>query len=268
MASEKATPAPRMLGGLPIGKSSAMVEPNSILLYGKAKIGKTRLAGSIIDVSNYENVLLIDCEKGGSTLNRAYPNVDVVQIPYMDARTLTNTLDEINDDPTGAGYDAVIVDTLSTAQNWILRAITGGKKAEFDHWSAFGEGFMDMVWQCHHAKPLYIFNFHQMTVENKLTGEIETHPFVKSAAKNSIANVPDIVAHMKPQMMGGQPERVVRLGISTSADSGNRIEELPDALVNPDMPTIFSYIRGELDADGVPTIPEPQPIVTEELTAD
>lgn len=261
-------PAPRLINGLPIHKASAMIEPNSILLYGKAKIGKTRLAGSIIDVSNYERVLLVDCEKGGSTLNRAYPNVDVVNIDYMDAKMLTTTLDTINEDPTGAGYDCVIVDTLSTAQNWILRAITKGKKAEFDHWSAFGEGFMDMVWQCHHAKPMYIFNFHQMTVENKLTGEIETHPFVKSAAKNSIANVSDIVAHMKPQMINGQAERVVRLGISTSADSGNRIEELPDALVNPDMSTIFSYIRGELDADGVPIIREAQPIVVEEPSAD
>src|SRR4051812_45121235 len=113
------TAIPTAIAGFDIMDASETNEPNSILCFAHPKPGKTTLAGSLIEVDGFTNILHIDLEKGSGAMARKYPGVKVIRPPMGSASAVAQIINEINDDPYGLGFDAIIVDTVSTLQKWI-----------------------------------------------------------------------------------------------------------------------------------------------------
>jgi len=254
--AKKETDKTVTISGLTIQKAEALTEPNSVMLYGRAKTGKSTLAASISEVEGYERVLHIDLEKGSTAFARRYPNVDVVQIPYMDIDTFNNVIDELYSTELALQYDAVIVDTMSTAQEWAIMSFGhGGTKLDFEGWRKIGEWTMDTMWQLHYMRPLGISSYHLTDKQIQLTKEIWTLPKISGASQYSVANVPDIVTRLYIVDGNDGPMRVADFMPRESKIGGNRFDYLPqEPLGNISMPLLWEYIRDPKHAD-----PEPAP---------
>jgi hypothetical protein len=239
--------------GIPITKAQELEEPNSILLFGRAKIGKSTLAASISEVSGYERVLHIDLEQGSVAFAHRYPNVDVLQIPYGDVEMLTNVVNDLYYTELGGRYDAVIVDTMSTGQDWLISYLSGSpgltvgestRKLEFDGWAKVETWTMEMMWHLHHMAPLGITCYHLKDNQTALTKEVLTVPKIKGQSQFSVANVPDIVARLYVVDTNDGPARLVDMSPKESKSGGNRFENLPTGpLADVTLPLVWQYIR-------------------------
>lgn len=243
----KTKEAPK-IAGLEVKKAEALVEPSSIMIYGRAKTGKSTLAASVSEVPGYERVLHIDLEKGSVAFANRYPNVDVVQVPFRDIDTFNEIIEELHEGDLGNQYDAVIVDTMSTLQEWAIWALGNGQsKLEFDQWRMLRDWTMETMWQLHYMKPLGITSYHLTDKEIKLTKELWTLPLITGSAQYSVANVPDIVArlYIVDDRRNG-PQRVADLMPREDKVGGNRFDYLPEEpLTDISMPLLWEYIRHE-----------------------
>jgi hypothetical protein len=233
-------------------KAQELAEPNSILIFGHPKRGKTTLAGSIADVAGFDNVLHIDLEDGSAPLAAPYPNIDVLRPSSVDE--LTDALNELKtsvDDEGFAdamGYQAVILDTVSTLQKWVLdeylaKHPTKSGKTDYDGWAYWGDYVMDVMWELHRLPALGITTYHTKIELNELTKEIWTSPKISGGARFSVASVPDLVGYLDVDNKG---ERVFTVTPKKSMQTGSRYESvLPGALAAPTMSDIFAAIRGE-----------------------
>lgn len=243
-------PAERKIGGIVVTKAETLIEPNSIMIYGRPKYGKSTLAASIAAVSGFDKVLCIDLEKGATAFSRSYPSVDVVNIPYLNISKLEDVIEALVDSPDALGYDAVILDTLSTAQQWVvtkMREARGGKKLDYDGWDTVAHWTMQLMWDLHHMAATGISLYHLTTKENELTKEIWTLPKLQGSAKDSVASVPDLIIHLRiVDSKKEGPVRVADFVPHENITSGNRFDWLPQVPIgNADMELLYSYIRGE-----------------------
>lgn len=237
------------IAGFEVTKAEALIEPSSILLYGRPKVGKSYCAASISEVPGYERVLHIDLERGSVAFASRYPNVDVLHVPYLDVGAFTDIINALQDEEVASQYDAVIVDTMSTAQDWYLEALSdqfANARTRFEAWRLVGEWTMQIMWQLHHMKPLGISLYHLQVRETELTKEVWTLPKIKSSAAHSIAAVPDIIGQLYIVDGNQGPERVANFAPRESQAGGNRFDHLPDQpLADIDLPLLWQYIRHE-----------------------
>lgn len=263
------------VGGIPAKKASILQEPRSFMLFADPKVGKSTLAASISHVKGYERVLCIDIDGGAQAFARWSPNVDVVQIPYQDHAAFIRVFNAVTG-KLADQYDAVIVDTFTTLQKWMLRGIAGvnalGKqnKASWDNWGEVADVMIDIAWQMHHAPWCGLMLFHSKTVEEALTGRIRKLPLLQGSAKDSIGAVADVNVFMRAHTYEtGEftndgdaikaTMRVARFGLSEETPTGNRVslpEGLTDAAGALTMSEMFTYIRGERDLGDAPVVPE------------
>lgn len=244
-------PTERKVGGIVVKQAEQLTEPNSIMIYGRPKYGKSTLAASIADVKGFKRVLCIDLEKGATAFSRSYPSVDVIEIPYLGVSKLEDVIEELADSSDTLGYDAVILDTMSTAQQWVvskMREARGGKKLDYDGWDTVANWTMQMMWDLHHMAATGISLYHLTTKENELTKEIWTLPKLQGSAKDSVASIPDLIIHLRVvDSRKDGPVRVADFIPHENVTSGNRFDWLPQAaLGNVDMPLLYGYIRGEI----------------------
>ncbi len=222
-----------------------MTEPNSMLIYGLPKRGKTSLACSIIDVKGFDRVLLLDAEEGGNAAAFDYPDVDRAQLTCgQDWDDAMKAL-EANTDGIADYYDAVIVDTLSTIQRWVTDEVSGGRKPEFDDWASTYTYMMQGMWIMHRMKPLGITLVHTLTRESKVDEKVWTKPWVQGASADTIGNVPDILGYLDVRAAaGGKLNRTLLLEPKETQIVGNRYERiLPKTMINPTMSVIYDAIR-------------------------
>lgn len=239
--------------GMEIQKAEATAEPNSILIFGHPKRGKTWLAGSIAEVPGKSKVLHIDLEMGSAPLGRWFPDIDVIRPPRGDSNAVADIINQLKEsvDADGyadsGGYDVVILDTVSTLEKWVLDAYnsahpTKSGKTDFDGWDYWKNYVLDLMWDLHYLTALGISLYHTKVTQNELTKTIWTSPSINGSAKFSVASVPDVVGYLDVNGSGARTFGVVP---KTSMQTGNRFEEvLNGVLVDPDMKTIFELIRG------------------------
>ena len=255
-APTKAVEAPKPVtyGGVKVVPAAELNEPNSIMLLGRAKIGKSTLMASTSEVKGLERVLFIDCEMGAGAFAESYPNVDVVQIPLGEINVFESVMDDILDAGDDLPYDAVAVDTLSTLQSWAIQERGGGKKLEYEDWRIVGDWTMNLLWNLHYAKFLGLTSLHVKIDQNPLTKEIRTVPKLQGAAKFAAASVPDLVMMLSVVDTNSGPLYVADHRVKESSEGGNRFPQLPEkAFGNSTMSQVYGYIRGEdVDAPDVP----------------
>lgn len=240
------------VGGFEIVKAEALAEPASMLIFGHPKRGKTTLAGSISAVPGFNRVLDIDLEKGSAPLAHMYPNVDVVRPEFGDSDAVAAILNELatSVDKDGyldsMGYDAVILDTVSTLQNWVLDAYlklhpTKTGKPDFDAWAYWQRYAMDTMWDLHNMSAVGISLYHTKVEQNELTKEIWTSPYIQGSARFSVASVPDLVGYLD---VTGQGARTFQVTPRKSMQTGSRFEDvLPETINDATMVGIYNAIR-------------------------
>jgi hypothetical protein len=247
-------PEPRFIGGVLVQKAQALNEPKSIMIVGHPKRGKSTLGASLIDVPGYSRLLAIDVDGGCAGYAEQYPNVDVVAVDYGDATTVGQIIVELAEDPTGAGYDGVMLDTISVLQDWKIEEIGRGRKLEWDQWDQVAKWTNKVMWLLHSMKPLGLSIYHIKTEKDELTREVWKLPKIRGSAKDTVATVPDLIIEIRIVDTNAGPVRVVDCVPHETATTGNRYRHMPTTpLSDANMTDLFSYIRHE--RTDVPTAP-------------
>lgn len=255
-ATKNAAPT---IAGLKIGKAQAMSEPNSILLYGRPKGGKTTLAASMIEVPGYERGLIVDCELGSTAVASNYPDVDVVTIPQGDVTLFNQVINALRDNEGGIAdsYDWVSVDTVSTIARWgAKKLIAANPRNTIGAWGMVNDWIMQTMWDLQYMKPLGISIYHTRTDQDKLTGSIWTTPNVQGGARDTVGNVPDMIGYLYIVNEGDAKNHVVDFTPDESRAGGNRFPQIPRVpLGNAKMINVFDFIRGNKTVADVTNVP-------------
>lgn len=239
-----------------ITKSADLNKPNSILLYGDPKGGKSWLAASI---SKLGKTLLLDTEGGAASVARDWPDVDVVQIDSFDK--LEFILDKLL--TTKHDYQSVILDTVGVAQaraeqHFMEDPECRNKYGAVDGFAVFrklkdwliqptwvdrdGKKQGGVMWKLHEAPFTAIVVAHARDEKDDETGAVKTLPSVVGSAKEILSGIPDIIGYMTQTK---QENELVRTLITRSGGrltSGNRFG-LPDLIPEPTMEKIYNFIK-------------------------
>lgn len=242
------------IAGLEIKKVATMAEPKSILLYGRPKRGKTRLGASLSKVKGYERGLIIDCEGGATSAAGPYPDVEVVVIDPKDgfaaaARQVSQILEELRQNTNGVAdnYDWVMLDTVSTCSRWAKKALLDkhGIKGVRQAFGDLNDWIMDVMWDLQYMKPVGISCFHVRTDERELTHEVWTSPSVQGGARDSVANVPDLIGYLYIVNEGDMKHYMADFTPDEDREGGNRFDQVPKVpMANGDMSRLYEFIRG------------------------
>lgn len=254
-------PVPSFAGGFVT--DDALGDPESLLLYAEASVGKSTLAGQLIKTPGFDRGLYIDVENGSKVFNndpdikRAIKEkrLSVLKIdktaPDAFAR-IHSVTQEIFAQPFG--YDFVVLDSLDIAQGVAVdyyKANTYNESGKLDTRAAYaevGKWTSDLAWGFQNSPHFMgVLVGHSTNDEDKKTGQSSVKPKLAGSMKDNISSIPDLVIYMwKEKDEDGNIIRVV----STEGD-GDYIAKsrfstlLPSRLENPTMPEIFAYIRGE-----------------------
>jgi hypothetical protein len=193
-----------------IKKAAQLNRPNSILVYGDPKRGKSWFAASAAEIAH---------EKFDNAINALLGQKHK--------------------------YKTVIIDTLGVAMDRAEKAF--GEKPENKN-NKFGKYGDLKVWindlsrKLHAAPFLGIIVAHALDEKDENTGAVKTIPLLPGSARNTLPSVPDIVAYLTTESDGdGNIHRVMYLQSSDRMVSGNRFG-LPGRLVDPSMKKVIDKI--------------------------
>lgn len=213
-------------------KASAQSTPRDFMLYGPAKRGKTRFASSIIDVPGFKKVLLYDIDLGSSVIGEDFPKVDVREFKRGDIKAFEKDWAKLVADD-GAGYDAVIVDTVTMLQGWKAKSLP--KADGYAKWDAVKEFTLDLMWDLHEMTPVGISTFHT-EMANIMRGSdddsyVRLAPALQGSAKVTIGGIPDAIAYLDVEEDDDDElTYFARWQPSEMTISGNRFKRIPPVL--------------------------------------
>jgi hypothetical protein len=192
----------------------------------------TTLAASIINVPKFKKVLLYDIDLGSSVIGEDFPNVDVREFKRGDIKAFEKDWAKLVADD-GAGYDAVIVDTVTMLQGWKVKSLP--KTDGYARWDAVKEFTLDLMWDLHEMTPVGISTFHtEMT--NIMRGSeddsyVRLAPALQGSAKVTIGGIPDVIGYIDvSEDEDDELTYFARWQPSELTISGNRFKRLPPVL--------------------------------------
>lgn len=224
-----------------IKKAAQLNRPNSILVYGDPKRGKSWFAASAAEVAELAPVLVLDTEGGSTAISRDWPDVDVVAADTHEK--FDNAINALLDQKHK--YKTVIIDTLGVAMDRAEKFFAEKPENRNNKFGKYGDlkvWINDMSRKLHAAPFLGIIVAHALDEKDENTGGVKTIPLLPGSARNTLPSVPDIVAYLTTEADGdGNIHRVMYLQSSDRLVSGNRFG-LPGRLVDPSMKKIMDKI--------------------------
>jgi hypothetical protein len=232
------------IAGLELTEASELAEPNSIMLFGHPKRGKTTLAGSIRDVEGFNNVLHIDLERGSAPLAKRWPDIKVIR--PNNTTEVGDIINALTASENSLGFDAVILDTISTLgqwykEEWIAKNHPKSGKMELQGWDDWGDYALQTMWDLHNMYALGISTYHMKVEQNDITKQVWTVPMIQGRARYSVASVPDIVIGLDIAPSG---QRALQLVPKATQTTGSRYEDVLGNLTgDANAVTIYDAIR-------------------------
>ncbi len=214
-----------------VQKATAVNKINSAIFFGEYGTGKTWIAASADEISDYSPVLIVDIEGSAAGVGRKYPNVDIV--PADTHAKLEFIIEELL--TKEHGYKTVIFDTINVAQSRAeqhFKLMNPNNK--FGVWSDLKEWTLGFVRKMHHAEFMAIFIAHPQVDKDDNTGKVTTTVKLSGASRSDVPTVPDLIGYatFEPDE-NGEPQRVLKVGRSTSVVTKNRFG-LPDTIYPSD----------------------------------
>lgn len=224
-----------------IKKAEQLNTPNTILIYGDPKGGKTWLAASASEVPELSPVLLIDVEGGASAIARDWKNVDVINVDTHEQ--FESVIESLTTQQHK--YKTVIIDTLGVEMDRAEKFF--GEKPEnknnrFGKWGDLKEWITQTTRKLHAAPFLSVLIAHAQDEKDEQTGAIKVLPMLPGSAKNTLPAIPDIIGYMTAERGEEGIKRVLYLQSSDKLVSGNRFG-LPPKMYEPTMKTIIDTIK-------------------------
>lgn len=238
-----------------VKKASKMGSPNSMLIFGPAKKGKSYLAASICKVPGFERVLFIDVEGGSAAIADDFPEVDVVLADT--AKTFTAVLEDLLNgklEHADGPYQVVIVDTLDKAQERQLEVyatspqrMVNGKEDGYFKWAAIKTWTAKIGDLLHMAPFLTIWVAHEDDHAEE-GGPTITTVLLGGKSRLTFPSIPDIIGHFtvaRVEVDGVKADhRVIDFTVSSKMISGQRYgDKLDGKFVDPTMVKIFQKIE-------------------------
>lgn len=238
-----------------VKKAVKMGTPNSMLIFGPAKKGKTYLAASICNVPGFDRVLLIDVEGGSSAIAEDYPNIDVVVAGT--AKIFTDVLEDLLNGKllheSGLPYQVVIVDTLDKAQERQLEVyatsplrFVNGKEDGYFKWAAI-KTWTAKIGDLLHMAPFFTIWVAHEDDHAEDNGPVITTVLLGGKSRLTFPSIPDIIGHFtvaKVEVDGVKADhRVIDFTVNSKLISGQRYgDKLNGKFVDPTMTKIFEKI--------------------------
>lgn len=183
------------MGEFLISKAHELSAPRSMHLFGEPGRGKTTYAASVAGVPGIDRVLDIDFDFGSTAIAQDWPMVDVVTFRDGDIKTFQRFWDKLvaND---GDGYDAIILDTVTSGQQWKTKSIeTGANK--YAKWDIVRDWTLDTLKELHTMTPVGIATFHTQFGDSMKGSTDEEYskllPMLQGSAKALVGGIADII---------------------------------------------------------------------------
>lgn len=243
-----------------IQKAEDVGTPNSILILGPAKRGKTVFAASIVDVPGFERVLMVDVEGGSAAIKAWYPEVDVIKAPTAKrfAQIVEALIDERLVEPkSGLPYQAVIIDTLDKAQERQLEVYANdpkrfnkqGVEDHFYKWGLLKPWTSKLADVLHMAPFLTIWVAHEDDYKEE-GGMNLTTVLLQGKSRLTFPSTPDIIGRFYVTKIEEnkvkEDRRVIDFTVSDKAITGQRYaDKLNGKVIDPTFEKIFRAIEPE-----------------------
>lgn len=233
-----------------VTKPEALTRPELILAYGQPGSGKSHLAATIASVPGVEKVLYLDTE--GSTvgvLSRIENSgkIDVIRVdqhetPFQFLNAIVSRLGE------KTSYDAVVIDTFDTAQNWAEEFFEekaplsrSGEKDGFWKWSQVKEWSIRTAQTLKRIGPVGVLVVHDKE-EKSAGGAITKRLLLSGSSKDVLPGIPDVVAYLERKIVDGEPTTVAYFGTDDNKVTKDRFG-FPPKVKSATLPKLFRYIE-------------------------
>lgn len=213
-------------------------EKLSALIYGQPGVGKTRLAGSMVEVvPEGKKVLLLDFESGSSVLSLSYPDVDVIEPEdWGQAVDVINYL--VNEEHD---YDTVIFDTAGEAQFYIMAESDDSNP--YAKWNDAWEQLTKAVNKLHKSKLNVVVTAHAVKERSEFDGTKMIMPYFQG--NKSIQELPkvfDVIGFLYAETdNNGEDVRYLELGATTDTMTKDRFGAYPKVVENPTFKKLKEY---------------------------
>lgn len=229
----------------PVTKPRKAADKSTYLFYSSPGIGKTTLGGSASEVEALSPVLLLDFENGSSTLERKYPDVDVIKISTWEMGM--EVIEALVHNPTK--YKTIVFDSLSESQ---LQIIAWSEKVDGDN----GFAKWDAAWKKLTAsvKGLHMTDYNVICITHieKDVDEFTRQRVIRPAfqGKKSHTELPKVFDYIGMLFVqedeAGEKRRVLQFEMDDNVVTKNRSSGvLPDFVTDPTMKKIHDYLSAE-----------------------
>ena len=228
-----------------VTKPRKAAEKSTYLIYSAPGIGKTTFGGSASEVEALSPVLLLDFENGSSTLERKYPDVDVIKIDNWE--TGAEVIEALVHNDTK--YKTVVFDSLSESQ---LQIIAWSEKENGDN----GFAKWDDAWKklTKSVKALHMSDYNVICITHieKDTDEFTRQRVIRPAfqGKKSHTELPKVFDYIGMLFVqedeAGEKRRVLQFEMDDNVVTKNRsYGVLPDYITDPTMQKIYDALTAE-----------------------
>jgi phage nucleotide-binding protein len=243
----------RSVAGLTVTKPEARRDKVNILIYGESGVGKTILAGSADEVPEMRPVLLIDAEAGTLSLDKYYPNVDVVRVKTM--HELQRLYDELRLGKTP--YQTVILDSITELQKFGMDHIMKSPAAEVlslmpDGIPGLKEWGINTEQMRRTIRAFRDLDMHTIVTalikddKNPRTGQVTMRPALSGQLAREVPAFLDVVAYMYVKnVQEGDSIEQKRLLLTQATDmqvAKDRTGRLPLVMESPTMTDIYGVL--------------------------
>lgn len=227
----------------------------SILIYARNKVGKTRLAASACKVGR---TLLIDCERGSSSIRKIYPECEVFKVSEF------SDMDEIYWylSTQDHGYEFVIIDPITRLGQLCMRHVLREKVAldlssdpytpsERD-WGTTAELMRNVIMRFKETLDIFLII---TAYERRRDSDAEESAFdyvigpdAQPSVKGYLMGQMDIIGRLYVKQIGSEEERNRKIerrilfAPHEVYESGDRSDNLPAIMRNPTMAKIMARI--------------------------